>query len=60
MDSRFRGSDGVAMILIIETATAANALPVEFVLTGIRPEPWTISSLVLRQNSFGDESTSRL
>ena len=26
----------------IETASAAGALPVEFVLTGIRPEPWTI------------------
>ena len=37
-----------------ETATAAGALPVEFVLTGIRPEPWTIGSLLLRQNSFGD------
>jgi penicillin amidase len=38
----------------IETAGAAGALPVEFVLTGIRPEPWTIASLILRQNSFGD------
>lgn len=38
----------------IETATAAGALPVEFVLTGIQPEPWTIGSLLLRQNSFGD------
>ncbi len=38
----------------IETATAAGALPVEFVLTGIRPEPWTIASLILRQNTFGD------
>ncbi|MDQ3489028.1 MAG: penicillin acylase family protein [Acidobacteriota bacterium] len=38
----------------IERASAAGALPVEFVLTGIRPEPWTIESLLLRQNSFGD------
>ncbi|MEX2663651.1 MAG: penicillin acylase family protein [Vicinamibacterales bacterium] len=38
----------------IDKATAAGALPVEFVLTGIRPEPWTIASLILRQNSFGD------
>jgi penicillin amidase len=29
-------------------------LPVEFVLTGIRPEPWTIESLLLRQITFGD------
>jgi penicillin amidase len=32
----------------------SNRLPVEFVLTGIRPDPWTIETLVLRQNSFGD------
>ena len=38
----------------IETASAAGKLPVEFVLTGIRPEPWTIASLILRQNTFGD------
>lgn len=38
----------------IERAGANGALPVEFVLTGIRPEPWTIESLLLRQNSFGD------
>ena len=38
----------------IDTASAAGALPVEFVLTGIRPEPWTVASLLLRQNSFGD------
>lgn len=43
----------------IEQATRTNKLPVEFVLTGIRPEPWTIESLVLRQNSFGD-ATSEL
>lgn len=43
----------------IEIAGAAGKLPVEFVLTGIRPEPWTIDSLILRQNSFGD-ATSEL
>lgn len=32
----------------------AELLPVEFVVTGIKPEPWTIETLVLRQNSFGD------
>jgi penicillin G amidase len=41
----------------IEQATRANRLPVEFVLTGIRPEPWTIESLLSRQNSFGDASS---
>ena len=41
----------------IEQATRANTLPVEFVLTGIRPEPWTIESLLSRQNSFGDASS---
>lgn len=29
-------------------------LPIEFVLTGIRPEPWTIETLLLRQITFGD------
>ena len=29
-------------------------LPIEFVLTGIRPEPWTIETLLLRQTTFGD------
>ena len=43
----------------IESATAAGTLPVEFVLTGIRPQPWTMESLLLRQNSFGD-ATSEL
>jgi len=35
---------------------AANQtkLPVEFVLTGIRPDPWTVDTLVLRQTAFGD------
>jgi penicillin amidase len=43
----------------IQQAAAANKLPVEFVLTGIRPEPWTVESLLSRQNSFGD-ATSEL
>jgi penicillin amidase len=38
----------------IEEASRTGTLPVEFVLTGIRPEPWTIESLLLRQNVFGD------
>jgi penicillin amidase len=31
-----------------------DRLPVEFVMTGIVPEPWTIEQLVLRPGSFGD------
>ena len=38
----------------IAEATKSNKLPVEFVLTGITPEPWTIETLILRQTSFGD------
>jgi penicillin amidase len=34
-------------------------LPVEFVLTGIVPEPWAVEQLLLRQSSFGD-ATSEL
>jgi penicillin amidase len=41
----------------IEQANRSGKLPVEFVLTGIKPEPWTVESLVLRQNSFGDASS---
>jgi penicillin amidase len=41
----------------ISTQTAK--LPVEFVLTGIRPEPWTIETLLLRQITVGD-ATSEL
>jgi penicillin amidase len=33
-----------------------NHLPIEFVATGITPEPWTIEQLVLRPPSFGDAS----
>ena len=39
---------------LIAEATRSGTLPVEFVLTGIRPEPWTIETLLLRQNTFGD------
>ena len=35
-------------------AQHGDRLPVEFVLTGIRPEPWTIATLTLRQITFGD------
>jgi penicillin amidase len=38
-------------------AANQNGLPVEFVLTGIRPEPWTIDALLLRQTTFGDAVT---
>jgi penicillin amidase len=31
-----------------------DRLPIEFVVTGIVPEPWTIEQLVLRAVSFGD------
>ncbi|MEO6239372.1 MAG: penicillin acylase family protein [Vicinamibacterales bacterium] len=31
-----------------------NRLPVEFVMTGVVPEPWTIEQLVMRPPSFGD------
>jgi len=36
-----------------------DRLPVEFVLTGITPEPWTLETLALRQITFGD-ATSEL
>ena len=35
-------------------AQHGDRLPVEFVLTGIRPEPWTIETLTRRQIAFGD------
>ena len=31
-----------------------DRLPIEFVITGVTPEPWTIEQLVLRATSFGD------
>ena len=31
-----------------------NRLPLEFVVTGVTPEPWTIEQLVMRPPSFGD------
>ena len=40
----------------IADATRSSKLPVEFVLTGITPEPWTVETLILRQTSFGDAS----
>jgi penicillin G amidase len=43
----------------IGQAKTSGKLPVEFVLTGIEPQPWTIETLLLRQNSFGD-ATSEL
>ena len=40
-------------------ASNGERLPVEFVLTGIKPEPWTVETLLLRQVTFGD-ATSEL
>ena len=34
--------------------SSADRLPVEFVLTGIKPERWTVETLLLRQVTFGD------
>ena len=31
-----------------------NKLPIEFEATGVRPEPWTLETLTLRQTTFGD------
>jgi penicillin G amidase len=41
----------------IDHATRAGRLPVEFVLTGIRPQRWTLETLLLRQAVFGDAGT---
>jgi len=35
-------------------AANGSTLPVEFVLTGTKPEPWTVETLLLRQTTFGD------
>jgi penicillin amidase len=35
-------------------ASHGDRLPVEFVLTGVKPEPWTVETLLLRQVTFGD------
>ena len=43
----------------IAEATASGKLPVEFVLTRIRPQPWTVETLLSRQIAFGD-ATSEL
>jgi penicillin G amidase len=34
-----------------------DRLPIEFVLTGIQPEPWSIETVVLRQSSFGNATS---
>lgn len=39
--------------------THADRLPVEFVITGIRPLPWTAETVVLREPAFGN-ATSEL
>jgi penicillin amidase len=41
----------------IADAIAAGTLPVEFALTRIRPEPWTVETLVLRTPTFGDAAS---
>ncbi|MEO6213084.1 MAG: penicillin acylase family protein, partial [Vicinamibacterales bacterium] len=41
----------------VAQATRSGRLPVEFVVTGIHPQPWTIETLLLRQTSFGDAAT---
>jgi penicillin amidase len=35
----------------------ADRLPIEFIVTGIKPEPWTVETLLLRQVTFGDATT---
>jgi penicillin amidase len=35
-------------------AASASRPPVEFALTGIKAEPWTVETLLLRQVTFGD------
>jgi penicillin amidase len=51
-----------AYVAGVNAFIAANGarLPVEFTLTGIRPEPWTVETLVLRQTSFGDATAELL
>ena len=39
-------------------ATHADNLPVEFKLTGIKPEPWTAKTVTLRWAELGIDSTS--
>ena len=43
----------------IAEAIGAGTLPVEFMLTRMRPEPWTVGTLILRTPTFGD-ATSEL
>ena len=37
-------------------AERATNLPIEFILTGITPDPWTAETVVLRSATFGDAS----
>jgi penicillin amidase len=37
--------------------THKDTLPLEFTLTGIRPDPWTAETVVLRTATFGDANT---
>jgi penicillin G amidase len=37
--------------------THADRLPIEFVLTGIRPDPWALETVTLRQVTFGDAAS---
>jgi penicillin amidase len=37
-------------------AQSANNLPVEFKVTGIKPEPWSAETLLLRAGTFGNAS----
>jgi len=46
-------ADGVNAFIALH----ADKLPIEFRLTGTRPEPWTAETLILRQNTFGDASS---
>jgi penicillin G amidase len=54
-----------ARVLMSAYARGVNAfieqhgdrLPIEFVLTGIRPEPWSSETLVHRQTSFGNATS---
>jgi penicillin amidase len=38
-------------------AQHGDNLPVEFTLTGIKPEPWTAETVVLREPAFGDAAS---
>jgi penicillin amidase len=38
-------------------ASSGDRLPVEFVVTGIKPQPWTIETLVLRATTMADAAS---